>query len=165
MRRPIFTTSSSCFLGQEFIKRLINKSDCNHQGMLGQLLSKLTSQTHLYISCPPESHKFQTQSLLVIRQGSRPSEGTAYNCIHSVMAVSQVANPKIYCFCPQQQAIHHFLHQICKQQATIEVVGLDLLNITVYKNTWLFKQTSIHPKLVHEPYKGKVRSIARPRTG
>jgi|HubBroStandDraft_3_1064219.scaffolds.fasta_scaffold76797_1 hypothetical protein len=122
MQRPIITTIQSCFLGQEFIKRLTNESDCDCRR---NAPSKSTSQTHLYL-VPPESHKFQTH----ISSSSDKDQGLQRELpttgIHSVVADSRVANPKSFALIGKQST--HSSTTFSSNKQPQRLLDLDQLN-------------------------------------
>jgi hypothetical protein len=86
------------------------------------------------LSCPPESHKFQTHLSLSSdkdRGLRKELPATAYNQSRRILKwLTQkhyIASPKSASSPPL------FLHHIRKQQATEEVTGLGQLNKTVFK--------------------------------
>ena len=142
-----------------------NKSDCNYQRMLlqpGQQTHWGSSlerwQVKLILS--PEISQVSDTSPLVIWQGSRPSEVTAYNwhtLSHGGFPSGWIKLKAL----PWSASSPPFPHHICKQPWKS---CLSLINWTNKCFQHLTAQANVPPKLVHQPDKGQVLSIARSRT-
>jgi hypothetical protein len=107
---PDIHSHSSCFLGQEFIKRLIKSINltCNPPWNatqpghpMGAVLMLTTPfkvnkvKLIFIIFVPPESHKFQTHLPLSSDKDQGLQKELSTTGIRSVMTYPQVANPKM----------------------------------------------------------------------
>jgi hypothetical protein len=127
---PDIHSLSGCFLGQEFIKRLFNKSDCNqpmgHHWATPFKVDKSNSSIYISIFVPQNLTNFRLPSpcqMTRIRAFRR-------NCLQLAYTQSwRIPKWLIQILlCPNRQAAHHSYTTCSSSKQTWKVAGLNQLN-------------------------------------